>query len=111
MQTQQASVAHACLSHTLYLKMLSFLNRRYFAWDSLDAACFLQPSICKMQQEVVQIVLEGPSQGFMRVKGQNNSSSSNGGKAAALSQPKQVIAAVDADAKKFDDFVFSAFAN
>jgi len=94
---------------------------RYYAWDSLNAVCFLEPSICKLQQETVQLVLEGPSQGAMRVsggpagspaQGQGGSSlfgSSASGKAAVLSTPKQVTAAVDAHAGQFDEFLLKAF--
>lgn len=101
----------------------------YYAWDSLNTACFLQPSICTMQQELVSIVLEGPSQGAMLLgegqvgssKGSNSSSSNSSGDsrqggskgnsstAAVLSQPKMVTAAVDADASKFDAFILKAF--
>jgi inosine-uridine nucleoside N-ribohydrolase len=103
----------------------------YYAWDSLVAACFLEPSICKLQQETVSIVLDGKSQGRMvlsQASGSNSSSSSgsqapgstssssssgSGGSgsqpAAALSRPKQVVAAVDADAGKFDAFLLKTF--
>jgi hypothetical protein len=82
-----------------------------------------------MQQELVSIVLEGPSQGAMLLgegqvgssKGSNSSSSNSSGDsrqggskgnsstAAVLSQPKMVTAAVDADASKFDAFILKAF--
>lgn len=86
--------------------------------------CFLEPSICKLQQETVQLVLEGPSQGAMRVSGGpsgspthgqggsslvGSSTSSASGKAAVLSRPKQVTAAVDAHAGQFDEFLLKAF--
>jgi hypothetical protein len=81
-----------------------------------------------MQQELVTIALEGPSQGAMLLgqsqggssKGSNGSRSSHSSSwqskgssstASVLSQPKQVTAAVDADASKFDAFMLKAFSH
>lgn len=97
-----------------------------------------------MQQETVQLVLEGPQQGAMRLQatgmsqplmttppmsqhgaatgnasllggssGSSNASSgshSSTGRAVALTQPKRIMAAVDADAQKFEAFMLKAFA-
>lgn len=92
---------------------VDLINCRYYAWDTLNAACFLEPSICKMQQETVSIALEGTAQGAMllaqspRVTAESSKVAS---KALVLSKPKKVTVAADADASKFDSYMLKAFA-
>lgn len=91
--------------------------RRFYAWDSLDTACFLEPAICSsMQEATVQVVVDGPSQGatiLQQPKGGNTGGVAKKAgdlraEGTTLSKPKRVVAAMDADASKFDAFLFKA---
>jgi hypothetical protein len=66
-----------------------------------------------MQQETVSIALEGKAQGAM-VLAQSPRVTAESSKvrtqAVALSKPKRVMVAVDADASKFDAYMLKAFA-
>jgi hypothetical protein len=66
-----------------------------------------------MQQQTVSIALNGKAQGAMVLAhpSRATAASSNGSSnAVALSKPKKVTAAVDADARRFDSYMLNAFA-